>query len=99
MLLALQDAGLAGKVKLVGFDGTLALVSAMRAGQLHGFALQNPFRMAELGVLTMVDHLLGKPVPKRVDTGVLVVTPANLDTPEVRDLLNPPLDTYLKPGE
>jgi ribose transport system substrate-binding protein len=99
MLLALQDAGLAGKVKLVGFDGTPALVAAMRAGELHGFALQNPFRMAALGVETMVDHLLGKPVPKRVDTGVLVVTPANLDTPEVRELLNPPLDTYLKPGE
>jgi len=99
MLLALQDAGLAGKVKLVGFDGTPTLVAAMRAGQLHGFALQSPFRMAELGVLTIVDHLRGKPVPKRVDTGVLVVTPANLDTPEVRELLNPPLDTYLKPGE
>ena len=60
MLLALQDAGLAGKVKLVGFDGTPALVSAMRAGQLHGFVLQNPFRMAALGVETMVDHLLGQ---------------------------------------
>jgi ribose transport system substrate-binding protein len=99
MLLALQDAGLAGKVKLVGFDGTPALVAAMRAGELHGFALQNPFRMAALGVETMVDHLLGKPVPRRVDTGVLVVTPANLDTPDVQELLNPPLATYLKPGE
>ncbi len=99
MLLALQDAGLAGKVKLVGFDGTPALVAAMRAGQLHGFVLQNPFRMATLGVETMVDHLLGKPVPKRVDTGVIVVTPSNLDTPEVRELLTPPLDTYLKPEE
>ena len=99
MLLALQDAELAGKVKLVGFDGTPALVAAMRAGQLHGFVLQNPFRMATLGVETMVDHLLGKPVSKRVDTGVLVVTPANLDTPEVQKLLNPPLDTYLTPAE
>jgi ribose transport system substrate-binding protein len=99
MLLALQDAGLAGKVKLVGFDGTPALVAAMRAGELHAFALQNPFGMAALGVETMVDHLRGKAVPKRVDTGVIVVTPANLDTPEVRELLNPPLDTYLKPGE
>ena len=60
MLLALQDAGLAGKVKLVGFDGTPAFVAAMRAGQLHAFVLQNPFRMAALGVETMVDHLLGK---------------------------------------
>jgi ribose transport system substrate-binding protein len=99
MLLALQDAGLAGRVKLVGFDGTPSLVSAMRAGQLHGFVLQNPFRMAALGVETIADHLLGKPVPKRVDTGVIVVRPANLDTPEVQELLKPPLDTYLKPGE
>jgi ribose transport system substrate-binding protein len=99
MLLALQDAGLAGKVRLVGFDGTPTLVAAMRAGQLDAFALQNPFRMAGLGVETMVDHLLGKPVPKRIDTGVLVVTPANLDTPGVREILSPPLDTYLKLGE
>jgi ribose transport system substrate-binding protein len=99
MLLALQDAGLAGKVKLVGFDGTPALVEAMRAGHLHGFVLQNPFRMAALGLETMVDHLLGKPVPRRVDTGVMVVTPKNLDTQEVRELLSPPLDAYLEPGE
>jgi len=99
MLLALQDAGLAGQVKLVGFDGTPTLVAAMRAGQLHGFALQNPFKMAGLGVETMVDHLLGKAVPKRIDTGVIVVTPANLDSPATRELLEPPLDRYLKPGE
>ena len=99
MLLALQDAGLAGKVKLVGFDGTAAFVAAMRAGQLHGFVLQNPFGMAALGLSTMVDHLLGKTVPKRVDTAAIVVTPANVDTPEARELLKPPLDTYLKPGE
>jgi len=61
--------------------------------------LQNPFRMAALGVETLVDHLLGNAVPKRVDTGVIVVTPSNLDAPEVRELLAPPLDTYLKPGE
>jgi len=99
MLLALQDAGLAGKVKLVGFDGTAAFVAALRAGQLHGFVLQNPFGMAALGLSTMVDHLLGKTVPKRVDTAAIVVTPANVDTPEAQELLKPPLDTYLKPGE
>jgi ribose transport system substrate-binding protein len=99
MVLALQDAGLAGKVRLVGFDGTPGLVAAMRAGHLHGFVLQNPFKMAALGVETLVDHLLGKAVPKRIDTGAIVVTPANLDTPATRELLEPPLDRYLKPGE
>ena len=99
MLLALQDAELAGRVKLVGFDGTPALVAAMRAGQLDGFALQNPFRMASLAVETMVDHLLGKTIPKRVDTAAIVVNAANLDERETQELLKPPLDRYLKPGE
>jgi ABC-type sugar transport system substrate-binding protein len=42
MLLALQDAGLAGRVKLVGFDGTPTLVGAMRAGHLHGSSCRTP---------------------------------------------------------
>jgi ribose transport system substrate-binding protein len=99
MLLALQDAALAGKVRFIGFDGTQAYVDAMRAGQMQGFVLQNPFRMAGLGVETLVDHLLGKSVPRRVDTGVLIVTPANLDSAEVGSLLHPPLEKYLTPGE
>jgi ribose transport system substrate-binding protein len=99
MLLALQDAGLAGKIRFVGFDGSQAFVDAMRAGQMDGFVLQNPFRMATLAVETLVDHLQGRTVPKRIDTGVVMVTPANLDTPEIRELLHPPLDTYLAPGE
>jgi ribose transport system substrate-binding protein len=98
-LLALQDGALAGRIKFVGFDNTPAFVAALRSGQMHAFVLQNPFRMAELGVKTLVDHLLGRPVPRRVDTGVLVVTPANLDSPAVRELLSPPLDKYLQPGE
>jgi ribose transport system substrate-binding protein len=99
MLLALQDAGLAGKVKFVGFDSNQAFVDAMRKGQMHGFVLQNPFRMSGLAVEALVDHLQGRPVAKLVDTGVFVVTPANLDSPEVQALIKPPLDQYLKPGE
>jgi ribose transport system substrate-binding protein len=99
MLLALQDAGLAGKVKFVGFDSNQAFVDAMRKGELDGFVLQNPFRMARLAVEALVDHLQGKPVAKLVDTGVSVVTPANLDDPEMQALIKPPLDEYLKPGE
>lgn len=99
MLLALQDAGLAGKVKFVGFDSNQAFVDAMRKGELHGFVLQNPFKMSGLAVETLIDHLQGKPVPKLVDTGVSVVTPKNLDAPEMQALIKPPLDQYLKPGE
>jgi ribose transport system substrate-binding protein len=99
MLLALQDAGLAGKVKFVGFDSNQAFVDAMRKGELQAFVLQNPFHMGGLAVETLVDHLQGKPVAKVIDTGVSIATPANLDSPEVQRLLKPPLDQYLAPGE
>lgn len=99
MLLALQDAGLAGKVKFVGFDSNQAFVDAMRKGELHGFVLQNPFRMSGLAVEALVDHLQGRSVAKRIDTGVSVVTPENLAEPEMQALIKPPLDEYLKPGE
>jgi len=95
MLLALQDIQKAGKIVLVGFDTSDAFVEAMRKKQLQGIVVQDPFRMGELGVRTMVDHLRGKSVPKRVDTGATLVTPENLNSPEVERLLHPPLAKYL----
>jgi len=44
----------------------------------------------------MVDSLLGKPVEKKIDTGVMLVTKENLQSPDVSALLHPPLDQYLK---
>ena len=96
MLLALQDIGKAGKVTFIGFDASDAFVEAMRRNQLHGIVLQSPLNMGYLGVRTMVESLQGKAVEKRIDTGVMMVTPDNLNAPEVQALLHPPLDQYLK---
>jgi ribose transport system substrate-binding protein len=95
MLLALQDISKAGKIPFVGFDASQAFIDAMRSGQMQGTVLQNPFKMGALGVRTMVDHLRGRPVEKRIDTGVVLVTPKNLDDAASRDLLKPPIDEYL----
>src|SRR5207244_38839 len=43
MLLALQDIGKAGKVMFVGFDSSQSFIDAIRAKQLHGIVVQNPF--------------------------------------------------------
>ena len=96
MLLALQDVGKAGQVKFVGFDSSEAFVTAMRNKQLDGVVLQNPFEMGYQGVKTMVAHLKGQPIEARVDTGVTIVTPDNLDTEASKALLNPPLSEYLQ---
>jgi ribose transport system substrate-binding protein len=95
MLLALQDMGKAGKVRFVGFDASQILIDALRAKQLDGIAVQNPMRMGYLGVKTMVSHLRGQPVDKRIDTGVTMVTPENLDQPEMKALVSPPTAKYL----
>jgi ribose transport system substrate-binding protein len=96
MLLALQDIAKAGRVTFVGFDASDVFVRAMKAGQLHGFVVQNPINMGYLSVKTMVDHLLGRQVAKEIDTGVKLITPENLDLPETREWLYPPVERYLK---
>jgi ribose transport system substrate-binding protein len=96
MLLALQDIGKAGKISFVGFDSSQTFIDAINANQLHGIVVQNPFNMGYLGVKTMVDSLQGKQVEKKIDTGVMLVTKENLESPEVKTLLHPPLDQYLK---
>jgi ribose transport system substrate-binding protein len=90
MLLALQDMKLAGKVIFVGFDSSPAFIEAMRTKQMQGTVVQSPFNMGYLGVKTMVDSLSGKPVEKRIDTGVALVSPDNLDDPKIKELLQPP---------
>ncbi len=91
MLRALQTKGTAGKVKFVGFDNNEALVAGLKEGQIHGLALQSPFNMGYLGVKAMVDALNGKTVSKRIDTGVVLLTRDNIDTPEMQALLTPDL--------
>jgi ribose transport system substrate-binding protein len=96
MLLALEDIGKAGKVSFVGFDVSQKFIDSLNSGQLHGIVVQNPFNMGYLGVKTMVDNLLGRTVEKKIDTGVMLVTKENMQSPEVQTLLRPPLDQYLK---
>jgi ribose transport system substrate-binding protein len=96
MLRALQDGGLAGKVKLVGFDSSDLLVAAMRKGELHGLVLQDPIGMGYQGVKTMVAHLRGEAVPARIDTGATVATPDNMNDPAVKILLEPDYRKWLK---
>lgn len=90
-LRALQESRLAGNVKFVGFDSSPKLVQALRDGHIHGLVLQNPVKIGYLGVVQLVRHLRGEKVPERVDTGVTVATPANMDTPEIKALLAPDL--------
>jgi len=96
MLRVLQDNGWAGKVHFVGFDASPNLVKALRDGHIDGLVLQDPVRMGYLGVKTMVAHLRGESVEKRIDTGVHLATREVMDQPDMRELLSPDLSKWLK---
>ena len=96
MLRALQNAGLAGKIKYVGFDSSEKLVQGLRDGQIDALLLQDPFAMGYVGVQTLVKHMKGEQVPSFVDTGATVVTRDNMNQPDVKQRLQPNLDEYLK---
>lgn len=96
MLRVLQDNGWAGKVRFVGFDASDNLVKGLREGHIDGLVMQDPVRMGYLGVKTMVSHLRGQPVEARIDTGVHLVTREIMDKPEIKELLQPDLEKWLK---
>jgi ribose transport system substrate-binding protein len=52
--------------------------------------------MGERGVHALADHLDGKPVERRVDTGVTIATKESLSDPKIRALLSPDLTAWLK---
>jgi ribose transport system substrate-binding protein len=96
MLRALQDAALAGSVVFIGFDASEQMVRALENGEFDSLVLQDPVKMAYLGVTTMVSHLRGEKVEARIDTGVTLVTRENMGEPEVAELLRPDIDRWLK---
>ncbi|MCX6546136.1 MAG: substrate-binding domain-containing protein [Acidobacteria bacterium] len=96
MLRALQNAGLAGKIKYVGFDSSDKLVQGVRDGQIDALLLQDPFAMGYVGVKTLVAHMRGEKVAKFIDTGATIVTRDNMNQPDIKERLQPNLDQYLK---
>jgi len=98
MLLALEKAGLAGKLEFIGFDASEKLLAAVEAGKISGLVVQNPFQMGYLGVKTLVQHLRGIQVSAVVDTGCSFVTKADLATPGGRERVLPDLSPWLSGG-
>jgi ribose transport system substrate-binding protein len=96
MLRALEDDGFAGKVAFVGFDSSPKLVDAMAKGHLNATVVQDPIKMGYLAVKAMVDHLRGKPVDQRIDTGATLVTRDTMGSPAAQALLNPDFKKWLK---
>lgn len=92
----LQDHGWAGKVKFVGFDASDNLVKGLSNGDIDALVIQDPVKMGYLAIKTLVSHIKGEKVEKRIDTGVHLATKENMNTPEMKELLTPDLSKWLK---
>jgi ribose transport system substrate-binding protein len=88
MLKALENAGLAGKVKFVGFDGDKTNMDGLNNAEIGAIVLQYPYEMGYLGVKTMLAHLAGLNVSNNVDTGTVVLRKDNQSDPAVKALLD-----------
>ena len=90
-LRVLQDRGLAGKIIFIGFDSSEKLIEALRKREIQGLVIQNPFAMGYTGVKVAAAFLRGERVEKRIDTGVILASPENMDAPDIKKLLKPDL--------
>jgi ribose transport system substrate-binding protein len=87
---AIQSRGLSGKVKLITFDFSDGHIKALEDGTIDVMLVQDPFRIGYEVVKALAEHLNGKTPLKRLDLPVRAIVKADLDKPEIRNLLKTP---------
>ena len=92
---AVKQRGLAGKVKIVGFDASETLVADMRAGVIDSIVVQDPFKMGYESTRQMSIHLQGGETERHIDSGAYLLRPENVDTPEMQEVVFPDLKYWL----
>ena len=82
-------------MKIVAFDSNESMIADMRAGVIQAMVVQDPFQIGFKAVGTIHDKLEGRTPPKQINLEGRVITPENLDKPDVQKLLTPDLKKYL----
>jgi ribose transport system substrate-binding protein len=85
----LTETGKKDSIIAIAFDSDPQEVEALRSGGLKALVVQDPYGMGYKGVDSVVRALAGEKLPPYVDTGANVVTKANMDEPQYKNLLDP----------
>jgi ribose transport system substrate-binding protein len=90
---AVQQAGKAGKVKIVAFDAVPAEVAAVKSGTIQALIAQSPIQIGEQAISSLVSYLIARPtngsVTKRLAPDLfpqLLVTKSNVNNTTVKSL-------------
>jgi len=86
---ALDERNLGSKVVLVAYDADEAEIKLLKKDIIYAVIIQDPYMMGYAGVWYGLAASKGVRVPKLVDTGVGVITKANMDEPNYKGLLQP----------
>ncbi len=86
---ALSAASLGGKIHLISFDSSTPLISGLQSGTVDALVVQNPFKMGFDSLKAMVNQLRNGTQAGNEDTGVTLVTKANINDAATQSLLNP----------
>lgn len=84
---AIMQAGKAGQLVALGFDGNEDLQQFVRDGLMQATAVQGSFAMGQMGVNAIIDILAGEKVEPFINTGVVLVDQANIDSDEAKNVL------------
>ena len=86
----LRQSGRIGKVKLVSFDAADDEIKDLQQGVIQALVVQNPYQMGYEGVMQALRALTGQPAEhKFIDSGVSLITKANMNSPEMQKALYP----------
>ena len=85
MLLAFRNANVSGKV-FIGFDASATSIEAIKKGEISALIAQDPSRIGFVSVKTIVDYIHGKKISPRIDIDIQVITPENVNDPEIKKL-------------
>ena len=78
-----QQAGQAGKIKVVAFDAPTTIVDNLKSGLIDAAIAQHPAEIGYYGVMSAYAHLTGQSIPTLIGTGFTVMDKQNIDQPDV----------------
>jgi len=85
----INEKGLGGKVKVVGFDASSEIMEMVQEGVVQSTIVQNSFTMGYLAVKYAVDATKGTKLPERYDSGSVIIDAESMLYEENQKLVFP----------